>query len=123
MRAHGQHIEKLHNTELLALKGLVRRSVSLSMMSLGSVISTAAIACKQAPSYAIIWLVWTIVCGLTAVFVHGTGLSAREKNKLKRELKRKGSSTMQTQTSFGQGKRQKASEKAPAEQASLYTSP
>ncbi|BDA40363.1 TATA-binding protein-associated factor 172 [Coccomyxa sp. Obi] len=55
----------------------------------------------------------------SALISEMTGLSAREKNKLKRELKRKGSSTMQTQTSFGQTKRQKASAEAPAEALSM----
>ena len=43
------------------------------------------------------------------------GLSARERNKLKRDLKRKGSSLLQSQASLSQAKRSKADAQAPAQ--------
>ncbi len=43
------------------------------------------------------------------------GLSARERNKLKRDLKRKGSSVLQTQASLGAAKRSKADNQTPAQ--------
>lgn len=48
-------------------------------------------------------------------FGFSPGLSARERNKLKRDLKRKGSSMLQSQASLSQAKRGKTSADAPGQ--------
>ncbi|KAK9916950.1 hypothetical protein WJX75_009151 [Coccomyxa subellipsoidea] len=54
----------------------------------------------------------------SALLSEMTGLSARERNKLKRDLKRKGSSLLQSQASLSQAKRSKADAQAPAQEPS-----